>query len=64
MTLEFILVLGISVFGILAVFISPDGPKAVFVESLPYLGARVEQHISTGNGFNFQTSTVQWIDPN
>lgn len=64
MTLEFILVLGISVFVLLAAFVNDKGPKNIFVESLPYLGARVEQHISTANGFRFKGDFQKWNDPN
>ena len=50
MTLEYILLLSFFVLFLMVAFI--QGPKESFFESGPRLGARVEQHLITGDGFH------------
>lgn len=51
MTTEAVLLLGLFAFLLLGAFMGENGPRSVFNKSGPRLGARLEQHISTGQGF-------------
>ncbi len=51
MTVELVLLLSIFAFVILGVFLGDLGPVQTFKKAAPRLGARVEQHISVGDGF-------------
>ena len=49
MTLEYVLLLCLFVLLLMGAFI--QGPKESFAQSGPRLGARVEWHLITGDGF-------------
>ncbi len=51
MTTEAVLLLGLFAFLLLGAFLGDSGPRNVFNSSGPRLGARLERHISTGQGF-------------
>lgn len=58
MTIEYVLLL-IVVFGMgLKFFIS--APKDAFKEGAPRLAARVERHITTGDGLRPQGNRIEW----
>lgn len=61
MTVEYILLLGLFVFLLLGAFMGDHGPRAIFKQSAPRLGARVEQQISTGQSFPFPANS--WNAP-
>lgn len=64
MTTEAVLLLGLFAFLLLGAFMGPSGPRNVFNSSGPRLGARLEQHISTGQGFQVQGARVPtWERP-
>ncbi len=63
MTTELTLLLAIIAFIVLGVYAGDTGPRAVFFDAAPRLGARVEMHLSTGQGFNFDGARVQWEQP-
>lgn len=58
MTVEYVLLL-ICIFGIGLKFFA-SAPMDAFKEAGPRLGARVEKHLSTGNGFKYQGSQKKW----
>lgn len=53
MTVEYILLLGLFVFLLMGVFLGDSGPKNVFLQSGPRLGARMERQIAIGENFPF-----------
>lgn len=58
MTIEYILILTLFVlfmFGSLM-----KGPKSAYENAGPLLGARIEQQLATGHGFNFKEGTITW----
>ena len=59
MTTEFILLLGLFVFILMGVFLGDNGPRNVFRESAPRLGAQVERQISTGHAFPYPQNAWQ-----
>lgn len=61
MTLEYVLLLAMFVvFGLGAVF--KDGPYSAFQKGGPKLGARVEYHLITGDGFSNNSSvSTDWL---
>jgi hypothetical protein len=63
MTTEFVLLLGLFAFITAGAMLGESGPANVFKKSGPRLGARIEQHISTGRGFKVPTDNLQWIKP-
>lgn len=64
MTTEAVLLLGLFVFLLLGAFIGDSGPRAVFNRSGPRLGARIEQHLATGQGFTLDGAKVpSWQRP-
>lgn len=60
MTVEYVLLLVMFlVFGLGAIF--KDGPYSAFQKGGPKLGARVEMHLITGDGFGQNNSTsTRW----
>lgn len=54
MTVEYVLLLGLFAFVMIGGFFGEKGPKNVFKQSGPRLGAHIERQISTGRQFNFQ----------
>lgn len=51
MTTEFILLFGMFAFILIGIYLGDSGPRNVFFNSAPRLGARVEAHLTTGRGF-------------
>ncbi len=65
MTTELILLLGLFAFILGGAFLGDKGPRKVFSDSAPRLGARVEQNITFGHRFPFRDgNTVEWQKPN
>ena len=60
MTVEYVLLLAMFVvFGMGAIF--KDGPYSAFQKGGPKLGARVESHLITGDGFSNTTGiSTEW----
>ena len=62
MTVEYILLLSLFVFIVMGALI--DGPQKSFTNAGPKLGARVEKHLITGDGFGQSqgtgTSPLKW----
>lgn len=64
MTTELVLLLGLFVFILGGAFLGDKGPRKVFEEAAPKLGARVEQHIVIGHRFPFENGKkVNWKKP-
>ncbi len=64
MTTELILLLGLFAFILGGAFLGDKGPRKVFEEAAPKLGARVEQNITFGNRFNWENGGPQaWAKP-
>lgn len=51
MTTEAVLLLALFAFLLFGAFMGENGPRAVFNRSGPRLGARIEKHLATGQGF-------------
>lgn len=64
MTTELILLLGLFVFILGGAFLGDKGPRKVFEQAAPRLGARVEQNITFGHQFPFRGAPVPWAKPN
>jgi hypothetical protein len=65
MTTELVLLLGLFVFILGGTFLGERGPRQVFEEAAPRLGARVEQNIAIGHRFRFREGqAIQWERPN
>ena len=64
MTTELILLLGLFAFILGGAFLGDRGPRKVFEQAAPKLGARVEQNITFGHQFNFGGQPVAWARPN
>ena len=60
MTTELILLLGLFAFILGGAFLGDKGPRKVFEEAAPKLGARVEKNITFGNRFNFENGPEAW----
>lgn len=58
MTIEYILLM-ICIFGIGLKFFA-SAPLDAFKEAGPRLGARVERHLATGNGFKYRGNQKKW----
>lgn len=58
MTIEYILVLTLFVLFMFGTLMK--GPRSAYENAGPLLGARIEQHLTTGNGFNYKGGPVQW----
>lgn len=62
MTVEYILLLGLFVFFVMGALIR--SPQKSFENAGPLLGARVEKHLTTGDGFGSKkgssTAPLQW----
>lgn len=58
MTIEYVLLL--SLFVLMIVGSVVRGPYGAFTNAGPKLGARVERHLMTGDGFRPQGSPNQW----
>lgn len=64
MTTELVLLLGLFVFILGGAFINDGGPRQVFREAGPRLGARVERNITFGHRFRFRDGApIQWAKP-
>ena len=64
MTTELVLLLGLFAFILGGAFMGDKGPRKVFAQAAPKLGARIEQHISIGHRFPFRDGrTVEWAKP-
>ena len=64
MITELVLIIGLFAFILGGVFFGPRGPRAVFDNSGPRLGARIEQNLSTGRKFRVKgEATLQWDKP-
>lgn len=64
MTTELVLLLGLFTFIIAGAFLGDKGPRRVFSESAPRLGARIEQHITIGHRFRFENGAgIEWRKP-
>lgn len=64
MTTELILLLGLFVFILGSAFLGESGPRRVFEEAAPRLGARVEQNITFGHRFPSRDGRpVSWRRP-
>jgi hypothetical protein len=65
MSTELLIILMVLVFFLFPVFMK-TGPKQVFAENAPKLGARMERQIETGAGFTNATldrgldNAIQW----
>jgi hypothetical protein len=65
MTTEAVLLLGLFVFLLMGAFLGDSGPRSVFGQHAPMLGARVEGQLSTGQGFNVKDGRgLEWVEPN
>lgn len=65
MTTELVLLLGMFGFILGGVFLGESGPRRVFANSAPRLGAHVERQLSIGNQFVFENGEgVRWLRPN
>ena len=65
MTTELVLLLGLFVFILGGAFLGDKGPRKVFEDAAPRLGARIEQQITIGNRFPWKGSRgVPWARPN
>ena len=63
MTAELVLLLMLYVAFIIGIFLSPQyGLLSSFSDTLPYLSARMEKHVATGQGFwkSGQSTQVNW----
>jgi hypothetical protein len=64
MTVEYVLLLALFAFFILNALVG--GPQKTFKEAAPRLGARIENHLTTGDAFIQPTKTYpqgnRWID--
>ena len=62
MSVEYILLLGLFVFFVMGALVK--SPQRSFDNAGPKLGARVEKHLTTGDGFGSKrgaaTATLQW----
>jgi hypothetical protein len=54
MTVEYILLFGMFAFILLGGFMGEKGPKNIFKNSAPRLGAHVEKQLNVGHQFTFQ----------
>lgn len=63
MTTELVLLLGLFAFIIGGAFIGDKGPRKVFEQAAPRLGARVEKHMTIGHKFPWEGGTVSWEKP-
>jgi hypothetical protein len=64
MTTELVLLLLIFTF-MLSAFLGVSGPKSVFADAGPRLGARIEQQMDTGRGFTDSSgNSIAWSKPN
>lgn len=64
MTTELILLLGLFVFILGGAFLGDSGPKRVFEEAAPRLGARIESNITIGHRFPFRDGlSHEWSRP-
>ena len=64
MTTELVLLLGLFVFILGGAFLGDNGPRKVFEDAAPRLGARVENNITIGHRFPFEFgSKVAWRKP-
>lgn len=64
MTTELVLLLGLFAFILGGAFLGDSGPRRVFEDAAPRLGARVEQHITIGHRFPFENGNkVTWGRP-
>ncbi len=65
MTTELILLLSLFAVILGGAFLGDKGPRKVFSEAAPKLGARIEQNITIGHRFRFRDgSTIEWQRPN
>lgn len=62
MTVEYILLIALFVFFVMGALVS--NPQRSFENAGPLLGARVEKHLTTGDGFGSRkgsgTAPLQW----
>ena len=65
MTTELTLLLALFAYLIIGVFLGDTGPRNVFFQSAPRLGARVEAHLSIGRGFVVPVTLQKqkWVRP-
>jgi hypothetical protein len=64
MTTELILLLGLFVFILGGAFLGERGPRKVFEDAAPKLGARVERNITFGHRFPARDGRpVEWRRP-
>ena len=64
MTTELILLLGLFAFILGGAFLGDNGPRKVFEDAAPRLGARVEQHITFGHRFRWRDgNSLEWRKP-
>lgn len=64
MTTELVLLLGLFVFILGGAFLGDKGPRKVFEDAGPRLGARVEQNITIGHRVPFENGApVGWRRP-
>lgn len=63
MTTELVLLLAVFAFILGGVFFSEKGPLAVFQNSGPRMGARLEQQLTIGREFNSRGSPQRWEAP-
>ena len=64
MTTELVLLLGMFGFILGGVFLGENGPRRIFANSAPRLGAHMERQMTIGNRFTFDGAGVQWVRPN
>ncbi|MCJ8275284.1 MAG: hypothetical protein HRT44_06040 [Bdellovibrionales bacterium] len=65
MTTDLVLLFGLFVFILGGAFLGDKGPRNVFKDAAPRLGARVEGQISIGNRFPFRDGkAIRWVRPN
>lgn len=62
MTVEYVLLMALFVFMVMGALTST--PQTTFDKAAPKLGARVEKHLTTGNGFGKsngnQVAPIEW----
>lgn len=64
MTTELVLLLGLFVFILGGAFLGDKGPRKVFENAAPRLGARVERNITFGHKHRWKGAPSPWRKPN
>ena len=63
MTLELVLLWAVYAMVIIGLFLGDHGVGQTFKNNLPYLSARIERNLVTGNGFIDSDLNWHWQEP-